>query len=444
MQKIVMNLADQDIEIQSVDGEIAEGCSGSVELQINNVTETWTSGKVWATFTKGDVEISHLTAKVGNEYVTDVPDAIFEDDRNFGIFVWYLGGQNYVETRRVLRISIAETGKIPDAIETVSSEEASKVMQMLKSMETMYKVVENSEKDRYNKYYKAEGIDEKEFDSENFKSRQKLYEEAEGTINDSDNKLTRWGTYYKEEKIRNNNYMSAEKKRDSEYSSAEEERNSAFAASESIRQSNESVRADNEEIRQANDRERESAEQGRQNAEEVREANEAKREAALNKILVPGSETIVNRAECDDEGNKIGRTYARKEKLDNLIVFGNVVARAECDDLGNKIRLTYARKDEIQEGLNIVQDIDSISGDEEKEVVPSARAVKIHASYVFNDAINYVDRNVINKIVNDLTVPVEEDAIPTAKCTQKYIEDTASEVVAYVDSAIGDALEGVY
>lgn len=85
--------------------------------------------------------------------------------------------------------------------------------------------------------------------------------------------------------------------------------------------------------------------------------------------------------------------------------------------------------------LNIVDDIDSISGDEEKEVVPSARAVKLHTSFIRNDVIGYVDRNIINKIVNDLTVPVSEDAIPTARCTQKYIQDTASEIVAYVDGS---------
>lgn len=71
---------------------------------------------------------------------------------------------------------------------------------------------------------------------------------------------------------------------------------------------------------------------------------------SLDKILIPGSEKIVDRAENDDEGNNIRLTYATKEKLDNLIVFGNVVARAECDDLGNKIRLTYATKEELKSG----------------------------------------------------------------------------------------------
>ena len=112
-----------------------------------------------------------------------------------------------------------------------------------------------------------------------------------------------------------------------------------------------------------------------------------------------GSETIVNKAENDDVGNKIRLTYAPKTKLDNLenkvnnlVAYGNVVHRAECDDEGNKIRYVYARKDEVQNNLNIVHDIISLEGDKEIDAIPDARAVKTYSFNLQNDVVGYVDR----------------------------------------------------
>lgn len=117
------------------------------------------------------------------------------------------------------------------------------------------------------------------------------------------------------------------------------------------------------------------------------------------------------------------------------------VMRAEADAYGNKFHLIYAKKDEIQNNLNIVDYIDNISSDEDEKVIPSAKAVKVHTAIVRNEIIGYVDINVLNKIVNDLTVPVESDAIPTARCTQKYIEDTASEIVTHIETTLENIIE---
>jgi hypothetical protein len=51
--------------------------------------------------------------------------------------------------------------------------------------------------------------------------------------------------------------------------------------------------------------------------------------------------------------------------------------------------------------INIVDDINNISGDEEKEVIPSARAVKLYTALVQNDIIGYVD-NAIGDIETSL------------------------------------------
>ena len=100
-----------------------------------------------------------------------------------------------------------------------------------------------------------------------------------------------------------------------------------------------------------------------------------------------------------------------------------------------------SKADYIKNKPNIVHDITNIEGDAELGSIPSARAVKVHTTIVRNEIIGYVDRNVLNKIVNDLTVPVESDAIPTARCTQKYIEDTASEIVTHIETTLENIIE---
>jgi len=42
--------------------------------------------------------------------------------------------------------------------------------------------------------------------------------------------------------------------------------------------------------------------------------------------------------------------------------------------------------------LNVVHNIDNISGDDEFDAIPSARAVKIHVGFVQNEIIGYTDR----------------------------------------------------
>ena len=42
--------------------------------------------------------------------------------------------------------------------------------------------------------------------------------------------------------------------------------------------------------------------------------------------------------------------------------------------------------------INVVDDIDNISGDDEFDAIPSARAVKIHVGFVQNEIIGYIDR----------------------------------------------------
>ena len=386
MQYIEFDLSKNEAEIKSVDGEVAKGNLGSVELQIINAPSGWTdSGKVWATFTKNGKEHSNLTTYVDGKFVTMIPNAIFVDDRSFGIFVYYVGGQNYVETRRVIDMPIADTGTA--SIEVVSEEEQTEVMKMLANMTTLYNTVTAAENDRYQKYYDAEGLTEKEIGSAGFKSRKELYEEAENA---------RKTTFNDNEDRRNDTFVTNEN-----------DRYSTFKTNETIRQSNESVRQDNEELRQQGEadryqmyykaeginkeeinserffsrndlyRQREDQRDTAYNTAETYRMgkfneNEDKRNETLGKILVPGSETIVNKAENDDVGNKIRLTYAPKTKLDNLenkvnnlVAYGNVVHRAECDDEGNKIRYVYARKDEVQNNLNIVHDIISLEGDKE-------------------------------------------------------------------------------
>ena len=404
MQKIVMDLSTNEAEIQSVDGEISNGNIGSVELQIINAPAGWTNaGKVWATFIKNGNQYPKLTTYIASEsrFVTMIPSVIFKDDRSFGIFVYYIGNSDYVETRKIIEMPIAETGKV--AIDVVPETESSQVMQMLQNMGVLYDAVSKAEENRYDMYYEAEGISKEDFDSEHVKSRQEKYSESE---------IGRNEMYFFQEEQRGSQYIAAEGTSNSElgddsrwgkYKSAEQERNNAFTDAENLRkadyitnendrQSNESVRQTKEDSRRTNENQRISAENDRKSAEEIREANEVKREAALNKILVPGSETIVNRAEADANGNKIHLTYASKEKLDSLIVFGNAVHRAESDDMGNKIRLTYARKDEVQNNLNIVHDIMNLEGDAEIDAIPDARAVKVYCSYIQTYIVNYVDR----------------------------------------------------
>jgi hypothetical protein len=373
MQYIELDLAKNEAVIKSVDGELAEGNVGSVELHIINPPNDWKSGSVWATFSKGGTQLSHLSALVDSKYVTDVPAKMFEDDRNFGIFVWCIVGESYVETRRMARVSIAETEAIPATTEIVSSEEASEVMQCIQKMDTLYKIVDTAEKDRYSMYYKAEG------------DRQTAYGTAE---------MKREGDYNNAESSRYDRYSSAEADRNGRYVLAEADRRNLFDSAESERNSAENVRQTNEESRQSFERQRKTAESIRKNAEAERQTNENARKEAERKR----EETIASLAKVAKSGS--------------------------YEDLSGK--------------PDIVDDIDNISGDEEKRVIPSARAVKVHTSFVANEIMGYVDRKVPNKIVNDLTVPVEADAIPTARCTQKYIEDTASEVITYVDNAIGD------
>lgn len=401
MQKIIFDLSNNEAEIKSVDGEISNGNIGSVELQLINAPANWTNeGDVWATFIKNGQQHPKLTTYIASEnrFVTLIPSVIFEDDRSFGIFVYYIT-TDYVETRRIIEMPIAETGRVTG--NTVSAEESSQVVQKLQDMSVLYKAVSGAEENRYQKYYKAEGITAEELESDDIKSRYAMYDEAETNRNNmyiaaegdrnswyalaekarEENEETRQTNETEREKAetnRNQKYAVAEKRRDEEYLKAEDTRNARFDEAEDERKSNENQRI--------------SDENARKTAEIIREANEVKREEALGKILVPGSETIVNRAECDDEGNKIRLTYASKTKLDNLIVYGNVVYRAESDDMGNKIRSTYARKDEIKKDLNIVHDIISLDGDAEIDAIPDARAVKVYGNYIQTYIVNYVDR----------------------------------------------------
>ena len=296
MQYIEFDLSKNEAEIKSVDGEIAKGNVGSVELHIINAPADWDGKTVWATFIKGEVELPCITSKKNDEYVTPVPDYVFIDDRNFGIYVWCVGGQNYIETRRVLRIPVAETGTFKG--ETVDPETLSSVDQLLGAMQTLKTAVEAAEENRYRMYYDAEGVTKGELNSDEFKSRMALYQ-------------------------------SAETNRENNYTKAEGDRQTAFENAESERQT------------------------------------------TLTKI---------------------------KEKLDSIIAYEDVVQRAECDDLGQKIRDTYARKDEIQNNLNIVHDINVVEGDDEFDAVPSVRGLKIALVYNATDVVGYVDRSLENII----------------------------------------------
>ena len=469
MQKIIFDLSKNEAEIKSVDGELAEGNVGSVELHIINAPNNWGDKTVWATFIKGEVELPCITSKENNEYVTPVPDYIFIDDRNFGIYVWCVGGQNYIETRRVLRIPVAETGTFKG--ETVKPETISSVDQLLGAMQTLATAVENAEKDRYQMYYTAEGISKEDFDSGHVKSRQEKYIESEIERNEE---------YFVRERQRESQYIAAEGTSDSElgddsrwgkYKSAEQERYNAFTAAETQRKAEFNT---NEIARQSNERQRINAETDRQNAETERKNAEQKREETINSLSVVATSgnynDLNNKPIIESTSDNITHDYNEfttegiyilrepyKERYKLLIVttdndhydnetntfYGDVVAQYLFSTYGVTKRMQLNDKWTGWEpvggtDINVVDDIDSISGDEEKKVVPSARAVKIHTTYVLNAAVNYVDRNVLNKFVNDLTVPVEADAIPTARCTQKYIQDTSSDVVAYVDGAIGD------
>ena len=493
MQYIELDLAKNEAEIKSVDGELAKGNVGSVELHIINPPSDWVSGSVWATFSKGSTQISHLSAFVDSKYVTDVPAKMFEDDRNFGIFVWCIVGESYVETRRVARVSLAETGTIPATTEIVSPEEASEVMQCIQKMDTLYKIVDTAEKDRYQKYYKAEGLSEKEIASDDFESREMKFLRKEG------DRQTAYGVAEKKrdddysgaESSRYNRYSSAEADRNGRYVVAETERRNLFDSAESERNSAESVRQTNEESRQSYEGQRRIAESNRKVAETERQSNEIERQEAeaqreniikslsdvalsgdykdlknlpavfdtyrpyysnavnslgvknaidilvvpelnnkadskdLSKVATSGSyNDLKDKPIIESISDNIPHDYNEfttegiyilrepyKERYKLLIVvtdndhydnetntfYGYVVTQYLFSTYGVTKRMNIKDKwtkwDPVGgTDINVVDDIDNISGDDEFDAIPSARAVKIHVGFVQNEIIGYIDR----------------------------------------------------
>ena len=502
MQKIIFDLSKNEAEIQSVDGEIAEGNVGSVELHIINAPNNWDGKTVWATFIKGEVELPCITSLENNEYVTPVPDYVFIDDRNFGIYVWCIGGQNYIETRRVLRIPVAETGTFKG--EDVMPEIISSVDQLLGAMQTLVETVENAEKDRYqkyetaeadryDKYYKAEGLSEKEIASDDFESREMKFLRKEG------DRQTAYGVAEKKrdddysgaESSRYNRYSSAEADRNGRYVVAETERRNLFDSAESERNSAESVRQTNEESRQSYEGQRRIAESNRKDAETERQSNERERREAeaqreniikslsdvalsgdykdlknlpavfdtyrpyysnavnslgvknaidilvvpelnnkadskdLSKVATSGSyNDLSDKPIIESISDNISHDYNEfttegiyilrepyKERYKLLIVvtdndhydnetntfYGYVVTQYLFSTYGVTKRMNIKDKwtkwDPVGgTDINVVDDIDNISGDDEFDAIPSARAVKIHVGFVQNEIIGYIDR----------------------------------------------------
>lgn len=418
MQYIELNLATNEAVIKSVDGELAEGNVGSVELHIINTPNDWKSGSVWATFSKGSNQISHLSALVDSKYVTDVPAEMFKDDRNFGVFVWCIIGESYVETRRVARVSLAETGTITATTEIISKEEATEVMQCIQRMNTLYKIVDTAEKDRYqkygtaeadryDKYYKAEGLSKEEIASDDFESREMkfLRKESERQTAYGEAEKKRDDDYSGAESSRNNRYSSAEAERNRRYVLAEAERKNQFDSAESERNSAESVRQTNEESRQSFEEQRRSAESNRNSAETVRQSNESERQEAetqrqsewgnggtkeqtlLENFLsaIYNSTVPVPRADADNQGNKFQDTYTPLSEFRKILNGDTIVPKAMCDEYGRNFNQYYAPAEDLQKLIEGVYTVAKANADAQGNVIHETYAKKTDIVTSYND-----------------------------------------------------------